>query len=376
MRFQFISTMYGVPWGASEELWSQAALELQRDGHDVRASVVCRPRQSERLAALAQQGVRVDAHPSFSYLEGRIRYYWHRVSLGTRRSHLQLKRFHPDFVVISQGDNSGGFEWAKVCRDAGIPYAILVHVNSEFLWFRERYRQAVESYTGASRVFCVSRHNLDLLRLQLAETLPNGEVVWNPFNVSAECPPPWPDDSSCLRLASVSRIDLAAKGQDLLLQILALPEWRNRAVELNLFGTGADEEVLHRLSSMFQLHNVRFHGHVSDIREVWSQNHLLVLPSRYEGVPLSLVEAMWCGRPAVVTAAGRAAELCLNNETGFVAPAATVSLFGEALERAWERRKDLSRLGQAARARAESVVPRDAVSLFCDRLKEYAARSG
>jgi glycosyltransferase involved in cell wall biosynthesis len=127
---------------------------------------------------------------------------------------------------------------------------------------------------------------------------------------------------------------------------------------------------------MFQLHNVRFHGHVSDIREVWSQNHLLVLPSRYEGVPLSLVEAMWCGRPAVVTAAGRAAELCLNNETGFVAPAATVSLFGEALERAWERRKDLSRLGQAARARAESVVPRDAVSLFCDRLKEYAARSG
>ena len=41
----------------------------------------------------------------------------------------------------------------------------------------------------ARKIFCVSHNNLDLLRLQLGEPLPNGEVVWNPFNVSTEAAP-------------------------------------------------------------------------------------------------------------------------------------------------------------------------------------------
>ena len=48
MRFAFVSTMADWPWGGSEELWSQTAVQLRRDGHDVQASVVtgrdCLPR--------------------------------------------------------------------------------------------------------------------------------------------------------------------------------------------------------------------------------------------------------------------------------------------------------------------------------------------
>ena len=40
MRIAFISTMDGLPWGGSEELWSQAATRLLADGHDVLASVI------------------------------------------------------------------------------------------------------------------------------------------------------------------------------------------------------------------------------------------------------------------------------------------------------------------------------------------------
>jgi hypothetical protein len=85
------------------------------------------------------------------------------------------------------------------------------------------------------------------------------------------------------------------------------------------------------------------------------------------------MEAMFCGRPAVVTDMGRMAELCVDDETGFVAPAATVSSFGHALERAWERRKDWPNIGRAARARAESLVPKDPIGVFCSRLKACAA---
>jgi len=371
MRFAFISTMVGSPWGASEELWSQAAVQLSLGGHEVQASVVYRPCLSERVTGLRLKGVAVETYPS--YHAGTLRRFWDRLSLSYRRGYRRLKRFHPDLVIISQGYVFGGFDWARVCREAAIPYSIMVHSNSEFWWFREQFDEAVAVYTGARRIFCVSRNNLDLLRLQLGEMLPNGEVVWNPFNLSTEPAPAWPDEGSGMRLACVSRIELGHKGQDLLLQALARPEWRNRRFELNLFGTGPDEKVLRRLGCRFQLNSLRFRGHVSDVRTIWEGNHLLVLPSRYEGVPLSLVEAMWCGRPAVVTDVGRTAELCVDNETGFVAPAATLSSFGHALERAWERRLEWQHLGQAARARAEHLIPKDPVSLFCERLEACAA---
>ena len=183
----------------------------------------------------------------------------------------------------------------------------------------------------------------------------------------------WPGDSGPLRLACVARMDAAAKGQDLLLRILARPQWRERPIELNFFGEGVHELGLRRLTQMLQLNNVHFCGHISDIRAIWEQNHLLVLPSRFEGLPLALVEAMWCGRPAVVTDVGGNAELCLDGETGFVAPAATLSCFSRTLERAWERRKEWLNLGQAARARVENQIPKDPVRLFCERLEACAA---
>jgi glycosyltransferase involved in cell wall biosynthesis len=373
MKFAFVSTMQGSPWGGSEELWSQAAARLKGAGHDVQAAVVYWPQLSDKITVLAQHGIRLETHSSRQ--AGRTRRIWNKVSRDDWRSYRRLKRFNPDLVVISQGHNQGGFDWTRVCREAAIPYVIIVHCNSDHWWFQEQTGEAVPSYTSARRIFCVSRGNLDLLRLQVGDPLLNAEVVWNPYNISSESTLVWPDESGKWRFACVARIDVAAKGQDLLLQALARPEWRDRTVELNLFGAGPDELALRRMTRMLQLNNVHFHGHVSDIRAIWEQNHLLVLPSRYEGLPLALVEAMWCGRPAVVTDVGGNAELCLDGETGFVASAATVSSFTRALERAWQRRKEWPNLGHAARARAESQIPRDPVAMFCERLTACAARS-
>src|SRR5271166_329158 len=100
MRFAFISTMEGWPWGGSEELWSQAAVQLKLTGHDVRASVVYRPRLSDKVTVLAQHGITLEPHPSPSYLAGRARQFWNRLSLSTRRSYGRLKRFKPDLVVV------------------------------------------------------------------------------------------------------------------------------------------------------------------------------------------------------------------------------------------------------------------------------------
>jgi len=361
--------MQGSPWGGSEELWAQTATRLKQAGHEVGAWVMYRTELAPKITALAQHGVGLETYPSVPYLVGPARRVWDRISLSYRRSYRRLKGFKPDLVVISQGYNGGGFDWAKVCREAAIRYVIVVHCNSEFWWFQEgEAPEAVLSYTNARRVFCVSQGNLGLLRLQVGDPLVNGEVVWNPCYVSAEPAPPWPDEGRSWRFACVGRMDPAPKGQDLLLQTLAKPEWQKRCVEVNFFGTGPYEKTLRRMAEMFQLKNVFFRGHVNDLRAIWAENHMLVLPSRYEGLPLALVEAMWCARPAIVTDVGGNAEVCVDSETGFVAPSATLSSFAAAVERAWKRRTEWKVLGQSARARIEAQMPKDPIGLFCERL--------
>ena len=304
---------------------------------------------SEKISLLAKRGVRIDHHPSMlDTLGRRLR---NKLLLDRSRAQQRLKRYRPDLVVISQGHNSGGFGWACLCRRAGLPFVMIVHCNCELWWFGDQLDAAVLAYKAARRVFCVSQRNLDLLRLQTGEPLLHGELVRNPCNVQSGRGFTWPDEANGWKLACVARIEIAAKGQDLLLQALAQPEWRDRPVEVNFYGTGPDLIPMRRMTELLQLQNVNFHGQVSDVGAIWEQNHLLVLPSRYEGLPLALVEAMRCGRPAVVTDVGGNVELCNDGETGFVAPVATVASISNALQRAWERRTSWRQLGLNARER-------------------------
>ena len=372
MKYAFISTLDTAKWGGSEELWSRSATQLKKAGHEIFASLGYWARESEKAMDLARQGIELEFRIPETW--GGARRILKKLTRNKEKKFARLQRFRPDLAVISQAYNGGGFDWAKWCRNAGIPYVIIVQCNSDLWWFHERdVSEAVTSYREASRVYCVSRANLELLRLQVSEPLPNAEVVWNPYNVSPENPPSWPEEDEKWRMACVARLEPCAKGQDLLIQTLARPEWRDRPIEVNLFGAGPYELNLRRMVKMLNLKNVAFQGHVDDVRAIWERNHLLALPSRYEGLPLALVEAMWCGRPAIVTDVGGNAELCVDGETGFVAEAATLLSFNKTLNRAWEKRSEWATMGKEARARAEEIVPRDTVSSFCERLQKCVA---
>jgi len=371
MRFVFISTMSGCPWGGSEELWSQTALRLRSEGHQVAASVTWWPQLSPKVTALADQGIELYAgkSPAQSSLAVRA---WRKIQnrLGqTPKESAWLLRQKPDLTVISQGASSDGFGWMNFCRNIGLPFVSVVQCNGEQYWPADDVsREMAAAYLAAKKVFCVSRHNLELLERQICVSLPNAEVVWNPYNVPPGQAPAWPMENGVWKLACVARLEPAAKGQDLLFQVLAQPHWRERAVELNLYGAGPCEQGLKKLAKQLRANNAHFRGHVPNVRKIWEENHLLVLPSRGEGLPLALVEAMWCGRPAVVTDVGGNAEVCMDGETGFVAAAPALKLIEETLERAWNQRDQWQTLGHAARTRAEKLIPKDPVGDFCRKL--------
>ena len=107
------------------------------------------------------------------------------------------------------------------------------------------------------------------------------------------------------------------------------------------------------------IEQVTFMGHTDSIEDVWRTHHGLVLPSRAEGLPLALVEAMRCGRVPIVTDVGGNAEVVQEPETGFVAAGATVVHVADALERAWATREGWRSIGTAAAERVAALVSDD-----------------
>jgi len=378
LRFGFVSTMNGMPWGGSEQLWSDTALRLRDHGHSVFASVFRWPTRPSRLDDLARAGV----HLSFRPLRPDLR---DRVALKLARrlprfrdfSHAGwLKRSAPDLLVISQGGPWDGVPWMTLSRRLGLPYCSVVQANSELWWPGDsRLPEIRDALHGAQRVFFVSRANRRLMELQCGAALPNAEVIANPCKVDRSSPAEWPESDDVVRLACVGRMAPNAKGQDVLCEVLAQEKWRRRPVELHIYGSGPSEASLRHLALFLRLPNVFFHGQASDIRAIWSANHALVLPSRFEGLPLTIVEAMLCGRPVITTDVAGNTEVVTDNLNGFVAGAATVPLLDEAMERAWSRRAEWREIGLRARTAALCSTPADAVGDFESRLLDLAANA-
>jgi glycosyltransferase involved in cell wall biosynthesis len=365
MRFSFISSCI-LPWGGSEELWADAAIALQAAGHQITIIKKAFDAQHTRIKQLQAAGCTVVGLVSYPTLPKRA---LNRI-LPTRRQwtigdnqfeqvkqHLQHQQ--PHLVVIAQGSNFDGIEFADICRRTNHPFVLISQKAAE-IFFPPVHQRSVArlAYRAARHCYFVSRHNLAVTQHQLGLALDHASVVFNPFNVPYAGELPWPASSGVVRLACVARLEVLDKGQDILLQVLALPKWQQRPLHISFFGSGGDETALREMAELLGLQNrITWAGQVPDITAVWISHHALVLPSRYEGLPLALVEAMLCGRPAIATAAGGTAELLNDNETGFVASAATVSAFDDALERAWVRYADWPEIGQRAAAHARACIP-------------------
>ena len=344
MRFLFLSTC-PEPWGGSEELWWQAAHELVGKGHRVRVLKTRLDANHPRIRALREHGGSVAGLPAGH----------HVVQAAAVGATLAAQR--PDLAVVCQGRNLDGTHLALVCGLMRVPYVLVSQKATEAEWPADRLRPYCErAFLRARRSVFVSARNRTLTEQQIAAPIERAVVLPNPVLAGLEGPLPWPESNGRLRLACVGRLFPAEKGQDILLNVLAQEPWQGRPVHVSFYGEGVHREGLERLARNLGV-DVTFEGFADDREAIWRRNHALVLPSRAEGLPLTVLEAMRCGRVAVVTDVGGSGEVVEDGATGFVAPSPTVGAFDDALERAWAARGEWPAIGEAAARRIAELVP-------------------
>jgi glycosyltransferase involved in cell wall biosynthesis len=132
------------------------------------------------------------------------------------------------------------------------------------------------------------------------------------------------------------------KGADILIQAFArifhqISDWR-----LEIVGDGPMMYELEGLVDRLGIQSkVTFHGHKTNVHDFYRQASIFALPSRYEGTPNALIEAMCWGLPVVTSDASPGPlELVRQEYNGLIFPSENTNAMADALlELATNKRK-------------------------------------
>ena len=383
MKIAIIS-MIREPWGGSEELWFSMAKAAIAEGHTIIHLSFDFDTVHPRLQELEALGARLYQRPGYfppgiSARKRSVKLLVNFVKKKINNPFKKVFRHRPDIVLYNGTCYSIGQERSllKALDASPSTFYIIGHLNAENdrgLAATER-NSILSAYRRAKKVYFISLRSIGIAERQLYSDIPNAGVIRNPVNLSDTDIVPFPPAGSAMtgnatvHFATVGNLLTVHKGQDVLLAVLRSPKWVKRDWVLNIYGDGPDKKYLQELAGYFRLQDrVVFHGKVADIKEVWRKNHLLLMPSHMEGMPLAIVEAMLCGRPCVATDVGGAAEWIVEGVSGFLADAATVGALDTAMEKAWQEKDQWAAIGMRAHERAMTLYDPAAGKTLLEKL--------
>ncbi|HSN96781.1 MAG TPA: glycosyltransferase family 4 protein [Candidatus Nanopelagicales bacterium] len=147
----------------------------------------------------------------------------------------------------------------------------------------------------------------------------------------------------------------ALRDEELDLTATADPRAQEARVRVLVAGDGDERDRIHGLAKELKLGPewVTFLGFRKDVPELLAGVDFFVLPSRMEGLPLSILEAMARRLPVVVTPVGGVPEVVTDGEHGLIVPVEDPRALGEAIGRLAEDPELGKRFGEAGARRVE-----------------------
>ena len=146
------------------------------------------------------------------------------------------------------------------------------------------------------------------------------------------------------------------KGLDLLIE--ALSTLKDIPWKLSIVGDGPQSELLQNMAGKLGLaERIDFLGWQAReaLPEFYQKANLFIFPSRHEGMPNAVLEAMACGLPVIASRIAGNEELVENDETGLLVEPENISSLRGALEKLLLNEARCRKMGEQGRQRVESA---------------------
>lgn len=222
-----------------------------------------------------------------------------------------LRAFLPDVLHVNLPVPWSG--WYGIVAGLGCPRTAVVAVEQLPIKTRSEVERWLKRRLSARLAAHVAVSERSGREVEAYAGLPPGSVGVVRNGVPDLGPvEPLPHDG--VVLVAVGRLN-AQKGFDVLLEALQ----RLTGARLVIVGGGEEHDALTRQAARLGLSGrVRITGWTERVRHFLSQGDIFVLPSRSEGFPLAIVEAMLAGLPVVASGVGGVPESVRDGETGLL----------------------------------------------------------
>ena len=308
--------------GGAEKALVQIALGLQQKGWAVH--VISLRDQGPLAKPLLDADIPVTALHCGSFLD--VRQYWRL------KQHLQKHRSDVLLCFLHQANIYGRLAG----RAAGIPVRVSGVRVADRRWsvqIPERLtRCCVHHYVAFSRHVADTHAVLCGIPSKKITAIPNG--VQPNITMPARL-----GHDHLNRLLFVGRLTDQKDPLALLTAFQKLPyDLRNHST-LTFVGEGPLRHQMETQISSFQLSDrVKLLGHRDDVIQLMQQSTLLVLPSRWEGMPNAVLEAMASGLPVIATAVDGTQELIQQDKTGWLVPSHNPETLSDTIAQALRNR--------------------------------------
>ncbi|GAA1599908.1 glycosyltransferase [Actinoplanes couchii] len=243
-------------------------------------------------------------------------------------------------------------EWVAAADTTGMQVIGMSHESYEACRASSRFARVKTFYTGMDMHLSLTDADADAWA---RAGMSNVGAMPNPLMVTPKTLPTLTEK----RIVTLGRLS-HEKGIDMLLEAWAQvapahPDW-----SLEIYGAGPNEQALRDQARELGLDDTAlFRGKTNDIDSVLASSSVYVLPSRQEGFPIALMEALAYGLPAVSFDCAPGIRELIEDDVsgGLVITAGNVPGFAAALTRLIEDRDLRVRLGAAGRETVQRYTP-------------------
>ena len=249
----------------------------------------------------------------------------------------------------------------------GLKVIGMSHESFEATKATSRFLRVQRYYADVDRLLALTQQDADAWARQGMSSV---SAMPNPLPLTAEHTAP----RTAKVVMSLGRLS-HEKGYDMLLDAWAQVAPRAADWTLRIYGDGEEREALKAQCAALGLQDsVDFAGRTGDVASALRGSSVLVQPSRAEGFPLTLLEAMAHGIPCVsFDCAPGVREIIEDEVDGLVVQPGDVDAFARAVSRLIDDRELRERLGDRAFQEVQRFAP-ETIAVRWEQLFDFLYR--